>query len=111
MIGVLPRSDVSSRGELLIVNVLTSRYKNWSRRRYAPLMCTPAVLYGVMCVVVAYLNIDYHSTVYICMPPTAFAGPSLPVWVMSNLLICLTVVIVYSCAYIKASRMGEFEKW
>lgn len=86
---------------------LLCRYKNWPQGIYVLLMCLPAVLYGLACCSVGYQHMTYEYKVYLCMPPTAFAGPSLDFFVGTNMIICLAVVVVYATAYVVARKMGD----
>lgn len=82
---------------------------NWPQDAYVALMCCPAVVYAVVCCALGFADTDYDTTIFYCMPPTAFAGKSLNFWILTNLLICasVVVVVVYSVAYVKAKRLGK----
>ena len=70
-------------------------------------MTLPAVFYSLACIVVGFVNISDEEIVYYCMPPSAFRLDALNFWVMTNMLICLLVVVIYTAAYVTARKLGK----
>ena len=82
------------------------RYKNWSRTRYVTLMTLPALLYSLACIVLAFVNISDEEIVYFCIPPSAFRLYALDLWILTNMLICLSVIVIYAAAFVAAKKLG-----
>ena len=70
-------------------------------------MTLPALLYSLVCIVVGFMNISDEEIVYYCMPPSAFRLDALNLWVMTNMLICLVVVVIYTAAFVAAKKLGK----
>ena len=70
-------------------------------------MILPALLYSLACIVVGFMNVSDEEITYFCMPPTAFRLGALDFWVLTNLLICLLVVIIYTAAFVAAKKLGK----
>ena len=69
-------------------------------------MTLPALLYSLACIVVGFLYISDEEIVYFCMPPNAFRLDALDFWVLTNMVICLLVVVVYVAAFVAAKKLG-----
>ena len=45
------------------------------------------------------MNVSDEEIVYFCMPPSALRLGALDFWVLTNMFICLLVVVIYTAAW------------
>ena len=70
------------------------KYRNWLNRHYVPIMCMPAMLFGVSNLIAAWAAADCQLKVFVCIPPTAFNAGASTYFVGSNVVVCLMVTFV-----------------
>lgn len=63
--------------------------------------------YATLLTIFAFRQSSEAVTVWVCLPPTAYWGVARRVWVGSNALIVLLVLIIYSLAHSAVRRKGK----
>lgn len=57
------------------------------------------IAYGLTCLFVDLQYAIKEEIVFFCIPPSAFRGAVLDLWIGSNILLCLSVTITYGVSY------------
>jgi hypothetical protein len=86
------------------------RYKSWPTRPYVCIAVLPAITYSLSTVISAATTADCTKSVVLCAPPSVFTGNSLVYWVIANIYITVSVVVIYSMTLRKAIKLGAWGK-
>ena len=68
------------------------------------LMTFPSLFYAFGCLLIGFLYKSPDVTVFYCVPPKAFHGAVLHYWVLSHVVLCVMVLLVYTAVYVLARR-------
>uniref|UniRef100_A0A914UUN2 G-protein coupled receptors family 1 profile domain-containing protein n=1 Tax=Plectus sambesii TaxID=2011161 RepID=A0A914UUN2_9BILA len=73
-------------------------YNKWPACTYLTALSTPILAYATLLTLFAFRE-STETPVWVCMPPTAYSGKARQLWVASNIVIVLFVLITYGLAH------------